>query len=150
MVGYLTYSVETGQIWLATHSLEAVEERGSERPLFFSGTRRPAASTRLRVLIHGPCYRPCHAPSALPPFQFLSSCLSSSRVRKASANANASASLPTRLRMSVSWNAAHVTKCIRRVDVIQRFGPRRPAAGIRIAGIVDPDFRTYVTVSGTS
>jgi predicted ATPase len=140
-VGYLTSTVQTGQIWLATHSLEAVEAAGQQATFVLErneGTRKVDSLARLD---QRPVLSALSRAVGTPAFS-ISKLLfvfvegeegvgERERFRKL-------AGLPQDVRFMECGSCNEV---LRRVGVIRALA-NESEAGIRIGGVVDRDFRS--------
>ncbi|HXY37246.1 MAG TPA: DUF4435 domain-containing protein [Planctomycetaceae bacterium] len=144
-VTYLTGTVETGQIWLATHSLEAVEAAGQQATFILErneDTRKVNSLARLDTrpvlsALSRAVGTPAFSVSQLV-FVFVEgeeSVGERERFRKL-------AGLPSNVRFMECGSCSEV---IRRVDVIRALA-KEAEAGIRIGGVVDRDFRNDAAV----
>lgn len=139
-VGYLTSTVETGQIWLATHSLEAVEAAGQQATFVLERNEQTRKVDRLARLDQRPVLSALSRAVGTPAFS-ISKLLfvfiegeegvgERERFRKL-------AGLPQNVRFMECGSCNEV---IRRVGVIKALA-NESEAGMRIGGVVDRDFR---------
>ncbi|WP_288900253.1 AAA family ATPase [uncultured Sneathiella sp.] len=145
-VSYLTGTVETGQIWLATHSLEAVEAAGQEASFVLERdeeTRKVNSSARLDErpilsTLSRAVGTPAFSISKLI-FVFVEgeeSVGERERYRKLTA-------LPPNVRFLECGSCNEV---FRRVAAVKALA-NESESGIRIGGIIDRDFRTKSEVT---
>ena len=109
-VGYLTGTVETGQIWLATHSLEAVEAAGQQATFVLERNETTRKVESLARLDTRPVLSALSRAVGTPAFSISQLLFIFVEGEESVANASASVNLPACRRMFVSWNAALVTK----------------------------------------
>jgi hypothetical protein len=139
-VGYLTSTVETGQIWLATHSLEAVEAAGQQATFVLERNEQTRKVDSLARLDQRPVLSALSRAVGTPAFS-ISKLLfvfiegeegvgERERFRKL-------AGLPQDVRFMECGSCNEV---IRRVGVIKALA-NESEAGMRIGGVVDRDFR---------
>lgn len=140
-VGYLTSTVETGQIWLATHSLEAVEAAGQQATFVLERNEQTRNVDSLARLDQRPVLSALSRAVGTPAFS-ISKLLfvfiegeegvgERERFRKL-------AGLPQDVRFMECGSCNEV---VRRVSVIKALA-NESEAGMRIGGIVDRDFRS--------
>lgn len=140
-VGYLTSTVETGQIWLATHSLEAVEAAGQQATFVLERNEQTRKVDSLARLDQRPVLSALSRAVGTPAFS-ISKLLfvfiegeegvgERERFRKL-------AGLPHEVRFMECGACSEV---IRRVGVIKALASESEA-GMRICGVVDRDFRS--------
>jgi ABC-type transport system involved in cytochrome c biogenesis ATPase subunit len=140
-VGYLTSTVKTGQVWLATHSLEAVEAAGQQATFVLERneeTRRVDSLTRLdQRPVLSALSRAVGTPAfSISKLRFVfvegeESVGERERFRKL-------AGLPQDVRF---MECGSCTEVVRRVGTIKALASESET-GIRIGGIVDRDFRS--------
>ena len=145
-VGYLTDSVETGQIWLATHSLEAVEAAGQRATFVLERNEETRSVNTLARLDTRPVLSALSRAVGTPAFSISQllfvfvegeeSVGERERFRKL-------ADAPQNVRFMECGSCNEV---IRRVEAIKGLA-HEAEAGIRIAGIVDRDFRNDAAVT---
>ncbi len=145
-VNYLTGTVETGQIWLATHSLEAVEAAGQQATFILERDEPTRKVNSLARLDTRPVLSALSRAVGTPAFSISQlvfvfvegeeSVGERERFRKL-------AGLPQNVRFMECGSCSEV---IRRVEVIKALATQAEA-GIRIGGIVDRDFRTDAAVT---
>ena len=141
-IAYLTGTFATGQIWLATHSLEAVEAAGQKATFVLERNEaNTIRSTVLRVSIRAQSSRLYHARLARPLFQFCNFCLFLWKVKRVLESESVSVSLLACHRTSALWNVAPGNEVLRRVTSIKAIASESQV-GIRIGGVVDRDFRS--------
>lgn len=139
-VGYLTSTVETGQIWLATHSLEAVEAAGQQATFVLERNEQTRKVDSLARLDQRPVLSALSRAVGTPAFS-ISKLLfvfiegeegvgERERFRRL-------AGLPQDVRFMECGSCNEV---IRRVGVIRALA-NESEAGMRIGGVVDRDFR---------
>jgi ABC-type thiamine transport system ATPase subunit len=139
-VAYLTGTVETGQIWLATHSLEAVEAAGQQATFILErnpGTRRVESLTRLDTR---PVLSALSRAVGTPAFSI-------SQLVFVLVEGEEGLGERERYRNLVGF-ASHVrfiesgscNEVRRRVEALKSLD-RETDSGIRIGGVVDRDFR---------
>lgn len=140
-VGYLTSTVETGQIWLATHSLEAVEAAGQQATFVLERNEETRKVDSLARLDQRPVLSALSRAVGTPAFS-ISKLLfifiegeegvgERERFRKL-------AGLPQNVRFMECGSCNEVA---RRVSVIKALA-NEAEAGMRIGGVVDRDFRS--------
>ena len=145
-VAYLTGTVETGQIWLATHSLEAVEAAGQQATFVLERNEGTRKVDRLDRLDTRPVLSALSRAVGTPAFS-ISKLLfvfvegeegvgQRERFRKL-------AGLPQNVRFMECGSCNEV---LRRVAAIKALA-NEADAGIRIGGAVDRDFRTDANAS---
>lgn len=145
-VGYLTSTVASGQIWLATHSLEAVEAAGQEATFVLERnqeTRKVDGLTRLDKrpvlsVLSRAVGTPAFSISQLR-FVFIEGqegVGERERFRKL-------AGLPTDIRF---MECGSCTEVIRRVEAIRNLAEESETA-IRVGGVVDKDFQPQTHIS---
>jgi len=139
-VGYLTSTVETGQIWLATHSLEAVEAAGQQATFVLERNETTRKVDSLARLDQRPVLSALSRAVGTPAFS-ISKLLfvfiegeegvgERERFRKL-------AGLPQEVRFMECGSCNEV---VRRVGVIRALA-NESESGMRIGGVVDRDFR---------
>lgn len=139
-VGYLTSTVETGQIWLATHSLEAVEAAGQQATFVLERNEQTRKVDSLARLDQRPVLSALSRAVGTPAFS-ISKLLfvfiegeegvgERERFRRL-------AGLPQNVRFMECGSCNEV---VRRVGVIKALA-NESEAGMRIGGVVDRDFR---------
>jgi energy-coupling factor transporter ATP-binding protein EcfA2 len=139
-VGYLTSTVETGQIWLATHSLEAVEAAGQQATFVLERNEQTRKVDSIARLDQRPVLSALSRAVGTPAFA-ISKLLfvfiegeegvgERERFRKL-------AGLPQDVRFMECGSCNEV---VRRVGVIKALA-NESEAGMRIGGVVDRDFR---------
>jgi Protein of unknown function (DUF4435)/AAA ATPase domain len=144
-VAYLTGTVQTGQIWLATHSLEAVEAAGQQATFVLERNEMTRKVDSLDRLDTRPVLSALSRAVGTPAFS-ISKLLfifvegeegvgERERFRKL-------AGLPQNVRFMECGSCHEV---LRRVATIKTLA-KEAEAGIRIGGVVDRDFRTEANV----
>jgi hypothetical protein len=139
-VGYLTSTVETGQVWLATHSLEAVEAAGQQATFVLERNEQTRKVDSLARLDQRPVLSALSRAVGTPAFS-ISKLLfvfvegeegvgERERFRKL-------AGLPQDVRFMECGSCNEV---VRRVGVIRALASESET-GMRIGGVVDRDFR---------
>ena len=144
-VAYLTSTVETGQIWLATHSLEAVESAGQQATFILERNERTRKVDSLARLDSRPVLSALSCAVGTPAFSIAKllfvfvegeeSIGERERFRKL-------AGLHQKIRFMECGSCNEV---IRRVEIIKALA-YEAEAGIRIGGVVDRDFRSDAEV----
>jgi energy-coupling factor transporter ATP-binding protein EcfA2 len=140
-VGYLTSTVQTGQIWLATHSLEAVEAAGQQATFVLERNEETRKVDSVDRLDTRPVLSALSRAVGTPAFS-ISKLLfvfvegeegigERERYRKL-------AGLPESVRF---MECGSCTEVLRRVAAIKALA-NEAEVGIRIGGVVDHDFRT--------
>jgi|GEM_PF-518850 len=145
-VGYLTGTVEEGQIWLATHSLEAVEAAGQQATFVLERNEETRKVDSLARLDTRPVLSALSRAVGTPAFSISQllfvfvegeeSVGERERFRKL-------AGLPQDVRFMECGSCNEV---LRRVATIRALA-NEAEAGIRIGGIVDRDFRSNADVA---
>ncbi|MFZ5551403.1 MAG: AAA family ATPase [Pseudomonadota bacterium] len=140
-VGYLTSTVETGQIWLATHSLEAVEAAGQQATFVLERNETSKRVDSLARLDQRPVLASLSRAVGTPAFSISKLVFvfvegeegvgERERFRKL-------AGFPQDVRFMECGSCNEV---IRRVGVVKSLA-RQSNTEIRIGGIVDRDFRS--------
>lgn len=140
-VSYLTGTVETGQIWLATHSLEAVEAAGQQATFVLERNQETRKVDNLARLDTRPVLSALSRAVGTPAFSI-------SQLRFVFVEGEESvgererfrnlAGLPQNLRFMECGSCNEV---LRRVEAIKHLA-NEAEAGIRIGGVVDNDFRS--------
>ena len=140
-VGYLTGTVEEGQIWLATHSLEAVEAAGQEATFVLERNDETRKVDRLDRLDSRPVLSALSRSVGTPAFSL-------SRLRFAFVEGEESLGERERFRALTDMQeevrfmeCGSCNEVSRRVSAVRSLAE---AAGepIRVGGVVDRDFRT--------
>lgn len=145
-VAYLTGTVESGQIWLATHSLEAVEAAGQHATFVLErneGTRKVDSLDRLDSR---PVLSALSRAVGTPAFsisQLLFVFVEGDEGVGERERFHKLAGLPQNVRFMECGSSHEV---LRRVAAIKALA-RESEAGIRIGGVVDRDFRTDAAAS---
>lgn len=139
-VGYLTSTVETGQVWLATHSLEAVEAAGQRATFVLERNEQTRKVDSLARLDQRPVLSALSRAVGTPAFSIAKLLFvfvegeegvgERERFRKL-------AGLPQDVRFMECGSCNEV---VRRVAAIRTLADESEA-GIRIGGVVDRDFR---------
>ncbi|GAB4356124.1 MAG: hypothetical protein Kow00114_06870 [Kiloniellaceae bacterium] len=145
-VGFLTGTVETGQVWLATHSLEAVEAAGQNATFVLERNDETRKVDRLARLDQRPILSALSRAVGTPAFAI-------SQLRFVFVEGDESigererfrrlSGLQQDIRFMESGSCEDV---IRRVQVVKGLA-NEAEAGIRIGGIIDRDFRDEATVA---
>ena len=145
-VAYLTSTVRTGQIWLATHSLEAVEAAGQQATFVLErneGTRKVDSLDRLDTR---PVLSALSRAVGTPAFsisKLLFVFVEGEEGVGERERFHKLAGLPQNVRFMECGSCNEV---LRRVAAIKALA-NEAEAGIRIGGVVDRDFRTDANVS---
>jgi len=145
-VVYLTGTVETGQIWLATHSLEAVEAAGQRATFVLERNEDSRIVNTLARLDTRPVLSALSRAVGTPAFsisQLLFVLVEGEENIGERERFRKLANAPQNVRFMESGSCKEV---IRRVETIKSLATEAEA-GIRIAGIVDRDFRTDAAVT---
>lgn len=140
-VAYLTSTIETGQIWLATHSLEAVEAAGQQATFILERNEETRKVDHLARLDTRPVLSALSRAVGTPAFSISQllfvfvegeeSVGERERFRKL-------AGLPQNVRFMECGSSNEV---LRRVSAIRSLA-NEAEARIRIGGVIDRDFRT--------
>jgi len=140
-VGYLTGTVEEGQIWLATHSLEAVEAAGQEATFVLERNDETRKVDRLDRLDNRPVLSALSRSVGTPAFSL-------SRLRFVFVEGEESLGERERFRMlTATQEDLRFMECGSCNEVSRRVCAVRSLADaaeepIRVGGVVDRDFRT--------
>jgi energy-coupling factor transporter ATP-binding protein EcfA2 len=148
-VAYLTGSVQTGQIWLATHSLEAVEAAGQHATFILERNNETNKVDSLARLDTRPILSALSRAVGTPAFS-ISQLLfifvegeegigERERFRKL-------ASLPQNVRFLECGSCKEV---LRRIEAIRAIA-QESEVGIRVGAVIDRDFRSDATASELS
>lgn len=144
-VAYLTSTVETGQIWLATHSLEAVEAAGQQATFVLERNEETRSVDSLARLDARPVLSALSRAVGTPAFSI-------SQLRFVFVEGEESVGERERFRRLAGIpDNVRFMECGSCEEVIRRVGTIRALAtetdtGIRIGGIVDRDFRSEADV----
>jgi predicted ATPase len=140
-VGYLTGTIETGQVWLATHSLEAVEAAGQAATFVLERNETTRKVDRLARLDSRPVISALSRAVGTPAFSLSQLAFvfvegeESVGERERFRNL---VDLPQAIRFIEVGNCAEV---VRRVTTIRELA-NEAGAQLRITGVVDRDFRS--------
>jgi hypothetical protein len=142
-VSYLMGTVETGQIWLATHSLEAVEATGQEATFILERNEKTRKVNSLARLASRPVLSALSRAVGTPAFsisQLLFVFVEGEEGVGERERFLKLAGLPQNVRF---MECGSCTEVLRRVSTIKGLA-KEAESGIRITGIVDRDFRSDV------
>ena len=145
-VAYLTGTVENGQIWLATHSLEAVEAAGQHATFVLERNEETRKVGGLARLDTRPMLSALSRAVGTPAFsisQLLFAFVEGEESVGERERFRKLAGMPQSVRFMECGSCNEV---IRRVGAIKALA-NEAEAGIRIAGIVDRDFRSDAEVT---
>lgn len=145
-VGYLTSTIQTGQIWLATHSLEAVEAAGQQATFVLERNETTRKVDRLSRLDQRPVLSALSRAVGTPAFSISNLVFvfveGEEGVGERERFRNL-AGLPQDVRFMECGSCNEV---LRRVGVIRALA-NESEAGLRIGGVVDRDFRSDAEVA---
>lgn len=145
-VGYLTSTIETGQIWLATHSLEAVEAAGQQATFVLERNETTRKVDRLSRLDQRPVLSALSRAVGTPAFSISNLVFvfveGEEGVGERERFRNL-AGLPQDVRFMECGSCNEV---LRRVGVIRALA-NESETGLRIGGVVDRDFRSDAEVT---
>jgi predicted ATPase len=145
-VGYLTSTIQTGQIWLATHSLEAVEAAGQQATFVLERNEKTRKVDRLSRLDQRPVLSALSRAVGTPAFSISNLVFvfveGEEGVGERERFRNL-AGLPQDVRFMECGSCNEV---LRRVGVIRALA-NESEAGLRIGGVVDRDFRSDAEVA---
>ena len=140
-VAYLTGTVSTGQVWLATHSLEAVEAAGQQATFVLERNETTRKVDELSRLDKRPVLSALSRAVGTPAFsisQLLFVFIEGEEGVGERERFRKLAGLPQNVRFMECGSCKEV---LRRVDAIKSLA-NEAEAGIRIGGIVDRDFQS--------
>jgi hypothetical protein len=145
-VGYLTSTIQTGQIWLATHSLEALEAAGQQATFVLERNEKTRKVDRLSRLDQRPVLSALSRAVGTPAFSISNLVFvfveGEEGVGERERFRNL-AGLPQDVRFMECGSCNEV---LRRVGVIRALA-NESEAGLRIGGVVDRDFRSDAEVA---
>lgn len=145
-VAYLTGTVQTGQIWLATHSLEAVEAAGQQATFVLErneGTRKVDSLDRLDTR---PVLSALSRAVGTPAFSISKLLFVFIEGEEGVGERERFRKLAGLLQNVRFMECGSCNEVLRRVAAIKALA-KEAEAGIRIGGVVDRDFRTDANVS---
>lgn len=145
-VAYLTGTVQTGQIWLATHSLEAVEAAGQQATFVLErneGTRKVDCLDRLDTR---PVLSALSRAVGTPAFSISKLLFIFVEGEEGVGERERFRNLAGLLQNVRFMECGSCNEVLRRVAAIKALA-NEAEAGIRIGGVVDRDFRTEANVS---
>lgn len=146
-INYLTTTIETGQIWLATHSLEAVESAGPRATFVLERNEGTRKVDRLARLDARPVLSALSRAVGTPAFsisKLLFVFIEGEEGVGEREQYNRLAGFPANVRFMEGGSCNDV---IRRVATIKELASESQAT-IRIGGIIDRDFRSEVEAIG--
>ena len=145
-VAYLTGTVQTGQIWLATHSLEAVEAAGQQATFVLERNEQTRKVDSLDRLDTRPVLSALSRAVGTPAFSISKLLFIFVEGEEGVGERERFRKLSGLLQNVRFMECGSCNEVLRRVAAIKALA-NEAEAGIRIGGIVDRDFRTDANVS---
>lgn len=148
-VGYLTGTVQTGQIWLATHSLEAVEAAGQQATFVLERNENTRKVDGLDRLDTRPVLSALSRAVGTPAFSISKLLFVFVEGEEGVGERERFRKLAGLVQDVRFMECGSCNEVLRRVAAIKALASETEAA-IRIGGVVDRDFRTEADASATA